>query len=89
MSINIQSLQSKFSEFAEMIQNLEHKNIAPNIICLQELWQFPDSLALSLPGYHPIEFKLRRNNVQGGGVGIYCMLNQILILLFSMINPFL
>jgi hypothetical protein len=71
MSLNIQSLQSKFNDFAELIHSLNSHNSAPDVICLQELWQFPDSMAFSLPGYHPLEYKLRRNNVQGGGVGIF------------------
>jgi hypothetical protein len=50
-------------------------NTAPSIICVQELWQFPNTLSFSLPGFHPLEFKLRRNNVQGGGVGIYVKSN--------------
>jgi hypothetical protein len=58
-----------------MIQNLESNNTAPSIISVQELWQFPNTLSFSLPGFHPLEFKLRRNNVQGGGVGIYVKSN--------------
>ena len=39
-------------------------------MCLQELWQFPEKTNFSLPGYHPLIFKLR-SSAQGGGVGIF------------------
>jgi exonuclease III len=48
-----------------------HNNCAPDVICLQELWQFPADVRFKLNGYHPLICTLRRNNVQGGGVGIY------------------
>jgi len=70
-SINIQSLPAKFSELCQFINILNHSNASPDILCLQELWQFPDSVSFVLPGYHPLIYKLRRNNVQGGGVGIF------------------
>jgi len=70
-SINIQSLPAKFSELCQFINVLNLNNSSPDILCLQELWQFPDSVSFVLPGYHPLIYKLRRNNVQGGGVGIY------------------
>jgi exonuclease III len=44
---------------------------APDIICLQELWQFPSVVDFNLNGYHPLIYTLRHNNVQGGGVGIF------------------
>jgi hypothetical protein len=49
---------------------LRHK-CAPDVICIQELWQFPDSVNFNLYDYHPLIYQLRSNNVQGGGVGIY------------------
>ena len=71
ISINIQSITSKFSEFSQLINNLNAHNAAPDVICLQELWNFPPDAAFNLNGYHPLVFSLRHNNVQGGGVGIY------------------
>ena len=71
LSLNIQSLAAKFSEFSTFINSLAIGNCAPDVICLQEIWRIPDNTMFSLNGYHPLEFKSRRNNVQGGGVGIY------------------
>jgi len=70
-SINIQSLPAKFSELTQFINVLNINDSSPDILCLQELWQFPDTVSFNLPGYHPMQYKLRRNNVQGGGVGIF------------------
>jgi hypothetical protein len=50
---------------------LLESDCAPDIICLQELWQFPTYANFTLPGYNPLEFKLLNANTQGGGVGIY------------------
>jgi endonuclease/exonuclease/phosphatase (EEP) superfamily protein YafD len=71
LTLNIQSLPAKFTEFSEFISLMSHNNCAPDIICLQELWQFPANVSFVLKGYHPLIYALRRNNVQGGGVGIY------------------
>ncbi len=70
MSFNIQSISSKLNDFQELITFFDDNNFSPNIICLQELWQFSPHLNTTLGGYHPLLFKLR-NNTQGGGVGIY------------------
>ena len=70
MSLNIQSLSSKFSEFLEFINLLSSSDCAPDVICLQELWQFPVYANFTLPGYNSLEYKLRNPNTQGGGVGI-------------------
>ncbi len=69
--LNIQSLPDKFNEFSEMIRFFQTKNCSPDIVCLQELWEFPDHTLLIIPGYENLLYKLRCNNVQGGGVGIY------------------
>jgi exonuclease III len=50
---------------------LQLSNKAPDIICLQELWQFPSDVNFNIQGYHPLICKLRLNGLQGGGVGIY------------------
>ena len=44
---------------------------APDVIALQEIWQIQDPAFFPLPNYNLIEFKCRRNNVQGGGVGLF------------------
>ena len=74
MSINIQSLTAKFSELSQMIYVMSQSNTHPDIICLRELWQFPDNLLFDLPGYHPLVYNLRKN-AQGGGVGIFIRSN--------------
>jgi len=75
MSINLQSINAKFSDLNELITILSLKKSEPDVICVQELWQFPADADFSLPGYHNLLYKLRRNNVQGGGVGIYIKSN--------------
>ena len=71
MTFNIQSLNYKFNELKELVYTLNCNNCEPDIICLQELWQFPLEAEFLLPGYKPLIYKLRRGNTQGGGVGIY------------------
>ncbi len=69
MTFNIQSLQSKFNQFQDMMQNLIDNHCAPDVILLQEIWKIHDSAFFQLSGYNFI-FKSRRQS-QGGGVGIY------------------
>ena len=71
MSLNIQSLPAKYTEFNELICNLNVNCCAPDIIALQEIWQIQDPAIFPMPNYNLIEYKCRRNNVQGGGVGFY------------------
>ena len=87
MSFNIQSLPSKFNEFQELIQNFQINKCEPDIICLQEIWQIVNSSAFSLDDYNPIEYKLRSNSTQGGGVGIY--IKKISNITFYVIKVFL
>ena len=87
MSFNIQSLPSKFNEFQELIQNFQINKCEPDIICLQEIWQIVHSSAFSLDDYNPIEYKLRSNSTQGGGVGIY--IKKISNITFYVIKVFL
>ena len=42
MSLNIQSLTSKFIEFNDMISNLNVNKCSPDVIALQEIWQIQD-----------------------------------------------
>ena len=71
LSLNIQSLSAKFVEFHETILSFSRNNCAPDIICLQEIWKVHDHTLFSIDGYHPLIFKSRSGNAQGGGVGIY------------------
>ncbi len=70
MSFNIQSIHAKFSDFSHFIYSCINRNCEPDIICLQELWQFPSDADFTIDGYKPLIYKLR-NGTQGGGVGIY------------------
>ena len=67
MSINIQSLPAKFSDFSETVNEF---SICPDVICLQETWQVLDNSFFPLHNYHTLVTNLR-NNARGGGVGIY------------------
>jgi Endonuclease/Exonuclease/phosphatase family len=73
MSINIQSLNSKYQDLCLMINLMNLNNCSPDIICVQELWYIPDNVNYVLPGYHPLVCTLR-SSAQGGGVGIFVKL---------------
>jgi hypothetical protein len=87
LSLNIQSLMAKFNDFSSLIINLTNSKRAPTFICLQEIWQVPDSDFVTLPGYQPLIYKCRSNNVQGGGVGIY-VLNNISFSINDLLSVF-
>lgn len=70
MSLNIQSLASKFNEFSDLISHLSSIKKSPDIICLQELWQIIDPDLFDLDGYQPLKLNTR-SNIRGGGVGIF------------------
>ena len=70
LSMNIQSLNSKFSELLDLINFWEKKNITFEIICLQEVFSIPFPSQFNIPGYHEIIFKERKDK-KGGGVAIY------------------
>jgi hypothetical protein len=69
LSVNIQSLNSKYEELRLQILELCKKNITTDAIALQEIWEIicPDSLAI--PGYQFV-YKARQG-MRGGGVGFY------------------
>ena len=71
LSVNIQSLSSKFNDLKSLISSLLISTCAPDVICLQQIWRNPGSEFFNLDGYHPLEFSSRHSNVQGGGVGIF------------------
>jgi hypothetical protein len=66
MSLNVQSLPSKFSELNDLIETCSSKNFLPDIILLQEIWQVTDPNIFSLNHYQPLIFKCR-SSCQGGG----------------------
>jgi Endonuclease/Exonuclease/phosphatase family len=71
LSLNIQSINAKFSEFKTFIESLLRNNCAPDVICLQEVLRICADETLSLSEHHPIVFKCRSYKVQGGGVALY------------------
>jgi len=72
MSLNIQSISAKYNEFKELIITMSKCGTSPDVICLQELWSFPAQANFSLPGYNKLIFKLRANDIQGGGGRLLC-----------------
>ncbi len=66
MSLNIQSLPSKFNEL-ELIQSFTSNICEPDFICLQETWRIVDPSLYALDN-NELEIKSRSRNVQGGGV---------------------
>ena len=70
LSLNIQSLPSKYHDLLELITELSIKNCSPDFICLQETWLVVDANLYPLPGFQPIIFSSRTHG-RGGGVGIY------------------
>ncbi len=71
LSVNIQSLTAKFCELKELLFDLSKSNIVPDIICLQELWHFPQNANFTINNYHPLIYKLRENTQ--GGVSAYLL----------------
>ena len=71
LSINVQSLQAKFNSLCTFINSMQVNNCEPDIICLQEIWKIPGSEFFIIDGYHPIVYKSRHSNTQGGSVGKY------------------
>jgi hypothetical protein len=70
ISINIQSLQSKYEQFLQEINELEQKGIEIEVIALQEIWDMKYPELFPLPGYKPLICKTRVG-MRGGGVGFY------------------
>ena len=70
LSLNIQSLNSKFSDLKNFILELQSNNISIDAIILQETWQIKFIDLLTLPGFQPLVLK-NRSNMRGGGVGVY------------------
>jgi hypothetical protein len=70
LSINIQSLTSKFEELKQQILDLSNKKIIIDVIAIQETWEIKYPELLAIPGFQKLVFKTR-NNMRGGGVGFY------------------
>ncbi len=70
LSLNIQSLPSKYNALLDLITNLTNNNIRIDIIALQETWNIPYPDLLAIPGFHPLIFETRPRN-RGGGWILY------------------
>jgi hypothetical protein len=70
LSLNIQSLASKYNELKDLINILSSSNSLPDVVCLQETWAVCGADLFPLPGYQPLVFSTRSKS-RGGGVGIY------------------
>jgi len=86
LSLNIQSLNSKFDELQLFILELQQKGLNIEVIALQETWdiQYPDQLII--PGYQQIVFK-NRLGMRGGGVGFYVK-NGLNFKILNELSPF-
>ena len=71
LSLNIQSLPSKFLELSELVNEFTS---CPDVICLQETWKVIDNAMFPLVNYHNLETNTR-SVACGGGVGIYVKQN--------------
>ena len=68
-SINIQSLNSKFTDLNAFLCRLGQNKTKMGLIALQEVWKIPDVNCLEVEGYKLV-VKTRKYS-QGGGVGFY------------------
>ena len=69
LSVNIQSLNSKFNELNSFIADLNRNNINLSLIALQEIWQLQHDDLFSIKGLN--FFNSQRTKNKGGGVGFY------------------
>lgn len=69
VSLNIQSLQAKFIDLQEFIDEFWRQNCYLDIICLCETWNIKNEDYIQLKGYDFV-YKCRSKS-NGGGIGIY------------------
>ena len=86
LSLNIQSLMSKYEQLVLEIAELEQKNIVVDAIALQETWDIKYPELVVLDGFNPVIFK-RRRGMRGGGVGFYIK-NGIQAEVIEELSPF-
>jgi hypothetical protein len=68
LSVNIQSLFSKFDHLKDFIIELLSKNVPIDAIAIQETWQISQPNQIQISGFHPFIYETRKNN-KGGGSG--------------------
>jgi len=86
LSVNIQSLNSKFNELCNMLNELQLKKINIDVVALQETWEIRYADQLLIPGYQQIIFK-NRLGTRGGGVGFYVR-NGLTFKIMENLSPF-
>ena len=70
LSVNIQSLNSKYFALKSYIKSLTEANLPIDLIILQETWDIKKTSQLAIPGFQNIVYRVRERG-RGGGVGIY------------------
>ena len=70
LSLNINSLNSKFLELNELVNILNEEKFSFDIICLQEIGKIFDPSFFNLPGYQEMLFR-ERMHTKKGGVAIF------------------
>ena len=66
LSVNIQSLNSKFPELKQLILDLQNCNVQIDVILLQETWHITYPEFFSIPNFQKIIFR-NIKNMRGGG----------------------
>jgi len=67
LSVNIQSLMSKYDSLKSLVINLLSKQVPIDVIALQEIWSINYSELVHIPGFQPLIFTCRVGT-RGGGV---------------------
>ncbi len=71
LSLNAQSLQSKFNALSEFITHLTNNKVKIDIIALQETWSVPYIDLFTIPGFHPPIIASKTTGRGGGGRFLY------------------
>ena len=69
LSVNIQSLNSKFNALDSFIADLFKNNVDISLVALQEIWQIDHPDLFKINGFNFFHSQRRKN--KGGGVGFY------------------
>ncbi len=86
LSINIQSLQSKYEQLLLEISDFSSSNINIDVIALQEVWDIRYTELFQIPGFKPLMCK-KRQGMRGGGVGFYVK-NHLNVQILDEMSPF-
>jgi len=86
LSLNVQSLQSKYEDLKTAVLELINKKIQIDAIALQETWDVKYPELLPITGFKPVIIKKRRG-MRGGGVGFYVR-NNIDVKVIENLSPF-